>query len=180
MTGNSDPLGRAEPGDVVIGIDDSPSSVAALKWAATWARSMGVRLRAVHVVDPAANASLVWATGFPAMAYLPAIPSREDIEQDVSAVFRAVAPEPDWTLEFRDGATGRELVSAAADARVLVVGTREHVGLGRLISGSVSHYCVTHATCPVVAVPPSLRHDEPGAVATEHDLAGTATTGSAR
>jgi nucleotide-binding universal stress UspA family protein len=180
MTGNADHPGRAEPGDIVVGIDDSPSSVAALAWAATWARSMGAQLRAVHVVDPAANASLVWATGFPAMAYVPAIPNREDIEQDVSAVFRAVGPEPDWTLEFRDGPTGRELVSAAAEARLLVVGTREHVGLGRLISGSVSHFCLTHATCPVVAVPPSLRHDEPEAVATGHDLAWTATTGSAR
>jgi hypothetical protein len=34
-----------------------------------------------------------------------------------------------------------------------VVGTREHVGLGRLLVGSISHYCLTHATCPVVAVP---------------------------
>ena len=34
-----------------------------------------------------------------------------------------------------------------------MVGTREHVGLGRLLTGSVSHYCLSHAGCPVVAVP---------------------------
>ena len=38
-------------------------------------------------------------------------------------------------------------------AELLVVGTREHVGLGRLLVGSVSHYCLRHAACPVVAVP---------------------------
>jgi nucleotide-binding universal stress UspA family protein len=35
----------------------------------------------------------------------------------------------------------------------LVVGTRDHVGLGRLFAGSISHYCLSHASCPVVAVP---------------------------
>ena len=33
------------------------------------------------------------------------------------------------------------------------MGTREHAGLRRLLSGSVSHYCLSHAVCPVVAVP---------------------------
>jgi nucleotide-binding universal stress UspA family protein len=37
----------------------------------------------------------------------------------------------------------------------LVVGTREHVGLERLVTGSVSHYRLSHAECPVAAVPPS-------------------------
>jgi hypothetical protein len=37
---------------------------------------------------------------------------------------------------------------------VLVVGTHEHLGLGRVLHGSVSHYVLSHAPCPVVAVPP--------------------------
>jgi hypothetical protein len=36
---------------------------------------------------------------------------------------------------------------------MLVVGTREHTGVRRLVGGSVSHYCLSHASCPVVAVP---------------------------
>jgi nucleotide-binding universal stress UspA family protein len=39
------------------------------------------------------------------------------------------------------------------EADLLVVGTGDHVGLGRLLVGSVSHYCLSHAKCPVVAVP---------------------------
>jgi nucleotide-binding universal stress UspA family protein len=34
-----------------------------------------------------------------------------------------------------------------------VVGTGEHTGVRRLLEGSVSHYCLSHAACPVVAVP---------------------------
>ena len=34
-----------------------------------------------------------------------------------------------------------------------MVGTGEHVGLGRIRLGSTSHYCLGHASCPVVAVP---------------------------
>ena len=139
---------------------------------------MGARLRAVHVINIVASSPTVWDSGFPATAYAPDVPTREDIEQAISAVFRAAAPEPDWTLEFRDGPpTGRELVRASADARLLVVGTREHVGLQRLISGSVSHYCVTHATCPVAAIPPSPHHDERETVAAGSELADTSATG---
>ena len=64
-----------------------------------------------------------------------------------------VSPRPDWVLQFASGDTGPVLVRQSEDARLLVLGTREHVGLGRLVSGSVSHYCLSHAVCPVVAVP---------------------------
>jgi len=180
MTGNTDTFEHAKAGAVVVGIDDSASSQAALDWAAKWARSTGARLRAVHVLNPAVSSPPVWATSFPAMAYIPAIPSREDVEQAMSVAFRATAPEPDWSLEFRDGPAAPELVKTAAEAQLLVVGTREHVGLGRLISGSVSHYCLTHARCPVAAIPPPKRRNDPEAAPDANDLAGTAPTGGKR
>ena len=53
------------------------------------------------------------------------------------------------------GPTGPALVQAAAEEEdcVLVVGTHEHHGLGRVLHGSISHYVLSHAPCPVVAVP---------------------------
>ena len=98
----------------------------------------------------------------------------------MAAMFDAVAPEPNWTLEFRDGSTAQQLVHASAGARMLVVGTREHVGLDRLINGSVSHYCLTHATCPVAAVPPSPRLHEHAAISAGHGLADATATGGAQ
>ena len=56
-------------------------------------------------------------------------------------------------MQFAHGEVGSVLVHQAEHAALLVVGTREHVGLGRLLTGSVSHYCLSHAVCPIVAVP---------------------------
>jgi nucleotide-binding universal stress UspA family protein len=158
-------------GEIVVGIDDSPSSAAALDWAAQAARSSGDRLRAVHVFSIATTSPLVWTNGFPATAYVAETPAPEIAKATMTAMFRTVAPEPSWTLEFRHGGIGHQLLMASAGARMLVVGTREHVGLGRLINGSVSHYCLAHATCPVAAVPPSPRVRQPAADPVRDDLA---------
>ena len=139
--------------EIVVGLDDSPSGQAALDWAAEHARSVGAVLRAVHVLDWPYGLS---SAGFPAPANFMEL-GREEIEDSyrraITAVFEAVSPASDWTLQFASGDTGQVLVQQSKDARLLVVGTREHVGLGRLLTGSVSHHCLSHAVCPVVAVP---------------------------
>ena len=38
---------------------------------------------------------------------------------------------------------------------LLALGAREHTGIGRLLAGSVSHYCLSHSAVPVAAVPAS-------------------------
>lgn len=139
--------------EIVVGLDNSPSGQAALKWAGEQARSLGTGLRAVHVLDWPTGLSSI---GFPApMNYMDV--RREEIEdshrEEINAVFEAVSPLPNWILQFASGDTGHILVEQSHDARLLVVGTREHAGLRRLLSGSVSHYCLSHALCPVVAVP---------------------------
>ena len=56
-------------------------------------------------------------------------------------------------LRFCSDDPGPALVAETAHAALLVVGTGETVGWGRLVSGSVSHCCLSHARCPVAAVP---------------------------
>jgi nucleotide-binding universal stress UspA family protein len=157
--------------EIVVGLDDSPSSKAALNWAAEQAKRLGAVLRAVHVLDWPYGLSSV---GFPAPVNSMDVSHKElkeSYRKAITAVFDAVSPRPDWILRFASGDTGRVLVRQSQDARQLVVGTREHVGLGRLLSGSVSHYCLSHAVCPVVAVPaPSDRRAE------DSDAAGQDTT----
>lgn len=55
-------------------------------------------------------------------------------------------------LEHIVGPPGPVLVGEAERAQLLIVGTREHIGIRRLLTGSVSHYCLGHASCPVVAI----------------------------
>jgi nucleotide-binding universal stress UspA family protein len=139
--------------EIVVGLDNSPSAKAALNWAAEQARSLGAGLRAVHVLDWPYGLSSV---GFPAPVNYMDV-RREEIEdsyrEEINAVFETVSPLPNWILQFASGDTGHILVEQSQDARLLVVGTREHAGLRRLLSGSVSHYCLSHAACPVVALP---------------------------
>jgi nucleotide-binding universal stress UspA family protein len=139
--------------EIVVGLDDSPSSKAALSWAAEQAKSVGAVLRAVHVLDWPYGLS---SAGFTAPVNVKDL-SRDELQnayrQAITAVFDAISPRPDWILRFATGDTGPVLVRESKDVRLLVVGTGEHVGLGRLVSGSVSHFCLSHAVCPVVAVP---------------------------
>jgi nucleotide-binding universal stress UspA family protein len=139
--------------NVVVGLDTSPAAAEALRWAARYARAVGADLHAVH--------AFLWSER--EAVPLPTDPTMRDISgkplrpvqppEDIDQLFASVKPEPGWTLKCFLGDPGPVLRSRAIDADLLVVGTGEHVGLGRLLVGSVSHYCLSHAKCPVVAVP---------------------------
>ena len=55
------------------------------------------------------------------------------------------------------GIPSQELLIAAKDADMLVVGSRGAGGFARLMLGSVSSQVTHHARCPVVIVPPEDR-----------------------
>ncbi|MCW2812447.1 MAG: hypothetical protein JWP61_2905 [Friedmanniella sp.] len=138
---------------IVVGIDDSPSSRAALTWAAAQAREVGARLRALHVLAWPVDDN-PFAFEVAADTVYPDLSRVEEVFRDPSRrLFDECRPEPDWELRLAHGHAGRILVQESQGALMLVVGCREHVGLGRLLAGSVSHYCLSHAVCPVVAVP---------------------------
>ena len=71
-------------------------------------------------------------------------------------------PTPTGSCSSQAGTPARFWSASLKTSRLLVVGTREHVGLGRLLTSSVSHYCLSHALCPVVAVPAPLTERPPG------------------
>ena len=146
--------------DVLVGLDESGSGRAALAWAATYARASNSRLHVLHVVDYGRGSPEVWAPGYGNVGYVVGFGSPEPVRPELESLFAAVNPEPDWLMRSVDGAVGHELVRASVGARLLVVGTREHTGLGRVLEGSVSHYCLSRAQCPVVAVPAPVEHDE--------------------
>lgn len=142
--------------EVVVGFDDSPSARAALVWAARYARATGLTLRAIHVLGQVPD-PMAWVSSYDAAGYLGDAPSPEEIESRIKDVvrqsFEALQPEPDWRLDFVGGSPGKTLINESRRSQLLVIGTREHTGIERLISGSISHFCLSHSSRPVVAVP---------------------------
>ena len=145
--------GEVNSNEIVVGVDLSPSARAALRWAAQHAKATGQSLRAVHAVDVSPDFNL--ALGMGAVAAPLRAPAMDTAYREaIAAVFDSIQPEPGWSLSFFSGEAGPVVVAESVGAALLVVGTKEHVGIGRLIPGSVSHHCLSHAQCPVVAIPP--------------------------
>lgn len=139
--------------DIVVGIDESQASAAALRWAVAHAKESDAPLRLVHAWQMSAAASEAVAVG--AGAYLEAATAdaRARATRWILETLGGGAAEVRWTLEVREGGAGPVLAAAGHGARLVVVGTHGHTGLRRAVSGSVSHYLLSHAEVPVVAVP---------------------------
>lgn len=156
---------------VVVGVDGSPGSLAALRFAVVEADLRHSDVRAVCAWRyPEADGG--WSI-VPREAYNPHAAAREVLSEAIAAISgpadRTVVVTPVTT----EGHAAAVLVEAAADADLLVVGSRGHGGFVGLLLGSVSQHCVHHARCPVVVVPapPTKKHSDrsaagPAAVAT--------------
>jgi nucleotide-binding universal stress UspA family protein len=136
--------------EVVVGVDESPAAAAALTWAAAHAVENGRPLRVVHAWAPPSR-----ATGIARAHHREATSAdaRARITRVVLETLGENSAQLRWTLDVQPGAPGPVLVERSRGALVLVVGTQEHTGLRRAVAGSVSHYCLSHADVPVVAVP---------------------------
>jgi nucleotide-binding universal stress UspA family protein len=138
---------------VIVAIDNSPASRAALAWAAGYARNASLHLQAVHVLQYDLSAPMPWIPGSLSVPRTVPTSASDFAETQMRKLFDEVSPEPGWTFRLLTGPAGQAILKQARDASLLVIGTGEHRGLDRLLVGSVSHYCLTHARTPVVAVP---------------------------
>ncbi|WP_436793465.1 universal stress protein [Actinospongicola halichondriae] len=141
-------------GRIVVGVDGSENSAAALEWAIGEARVRGATVEAV----------LGWhepIMGGTAAVMIP-VDTREfeesyraQLDKAVDAVVGGIGDlggvEIDRQLVHAPAA--RSLLDAAVDADLLVVGRRGHGGFLGLVLGSISQQVVWHAPCPVVVVP---------------------------
>ncbi len=140
--------------EVVVGIDESPASAAALRWAAAHSRATGLPLRLVRTWQLSAAASAGLGSGAGEYLEAAAADARARATRWVLNTLGPDAARVRWTLEVHEGGPGPVLVAVSHGAPLVVVGTHEHAGLHRAVSGSVSHYLLSHADGPVVAVPP--------------------------
>ena len=144
-------------GTVVVGVDGSDCSRAALEFAMEEAARRGAALRVVWALpetDYWASASAMNPTLLQELAA-----NVEKVGRDmVAAVVRnrdgAVADVP-VDVQALGGSPGHVLVSQARDADLLVVGHRGHGGLRSAVLGSVGLQCVLQASVPVTVVRPA-------------------------
>jgi nucleotide-binding universal stress UspA family protein len=155
--GDRDASGGAR---VVVGVDGSEASRAALAEAAAQAARLGARLDLVA----AYRSADYWTEAADALA-----PTVEEIrsavegqaQQMVTDLRAALADPgqgsmPETTVTVVEGAPADVLVQHARDADLLVVGSSGHGAVRKLLLGSVALHAVMHATCPVEVVHPQV------------------------
>jgi universal stress protein A len=141
---------------VLVPIDFSPSSRAALEYAAFVAGSVGASLEVVHVWEPPGY------VGPDALALLPVgsgVPGREqtqaEVQREVEGVRARAAVRPRATsVRVEAGEPSDVILHLAGDggADLIVMGTHGRTGLGRLLIGSVAEAVLRRSTCPVLTI----------------------------
>ncbi len=131
---------------IVVGVDGSDSSKAALRWA----------IRQAKLTGGSVDAVIAWRfpSGYGWAPYPVGVPDLEGNAKSVliAALAEVSAFEPDVLVRpiVTEGNPAEALLRAARGADLLVVGSRGHGGLAAALLGSVSTHCVLHAHCPVL------------------------------
>ncbi len=136
---------------MVVGIDGTEASKAALDWAAAHTDRFGP-VRPVHSWDFPIS---VWAPspfgpGVAPPAAEMAAAAQEAAEKFVAELDDDVLQEPPIVDH---GDAGAVLVEVARDAELLVVGTRGRGPVRANVIGSVARHCADHTPVPLVIVP---------------------------
>jgi nucleotide-binding universal stress UspA family protein len=130
---------------IVVGIDGSEQSKDALRFAVEEAEVHGARVFCVHA----------WTLPIPPPADYPALVKelQEAAERQLESTVEEVLDKGNVVRVDRaavEGPAATVLLDAAADADLIVVGSRGHGGFERLLLGSVSDQVARHAPCPVL------------------------------
>ena len=139
-------MSAAEGKRIVVGVDGSPASIQALRWAVRQAGLTGAAVDAVCAWQ--FPVSYGWAvtddTDYGALA-------AEALEKAI-----AEARHLDESVEIRgqvvEQNAAQALLDAAEGAELRVGGSRGHGGFTGALRGSVSNHCVHHAACPVLVI----------------------------
>jgi nucleotide-binding universal stress UspA family protein len=136
---------------IVAGVDGSPPSIAALRWAVRQAEVTGGTVDAIMAWEfPVVGGSYGWAPTVP----FDDTDYSELAVKTLSAAVAEVGPPPGAVVNqiVIEGNAAQVLLDAAKDADMIVVGNRGHGAFAEALIGSVSVRCLHHATCPVVVV----------------------------
>jgi nucleotide-binding universal stress UspA family protein len=129
---------------ILVGIDESPASRAAMRWAVEHACATRAQIQAVAV----------WHLP-PQLGDMPVLPCEQLQEEAQSWLREAIPPncEVPVRTEVVRGDPTAVLLEHAQRAQLIVLGNHGHGPLHSAIFGSVVYRCAHRARCPVVLVP---------------------------
>ena len=144
---------------VVVGVDGSPASYTALRWALAHAAGTGAQVRAVRCWTPIVAKrweAAVTGEPVPSEAVQEARAERELAQVVAAALARVPSGAAQVAVRQRvaRGLAGPVLAREADGAALLVVGHGPRAT--ELRHRSVSWYCLRHATCPVLVIPSTM------------------------
>ena len=146
---------------ILVGVDGSGDSYRALRWAIEEAGLRQLPLTVLTVHQPV-DGYLGGPIPLPADPRIPR-QAREMAQKETESALRE-AGSGSWPPEVMvlavAGQAAHQLLTAAADADMVVLGSRGAGGFRRLLLGSVSAQVLQHAQCPVVVVHRDHRGDQ--------------------
>ncbi|WP_218712479.1 universal stress protein [Arthrobacter sp. BF1] len=131
---------------IVVGVDGSPESILALRWAKTLASTLGCTIMAIS----AWHLETVYGP-YPVTDWDGESEAHQVLNQALGEAFGG-EPPVGMVAEVRRGRPVPVLLNLAQSAQMLIVGSRGHGGFAGMLLGSVSSACAAHARCPVLVV----------------------------
>lgn len=142
---------------ILVAVDGGEGGRAAIRYAA--ARRGHADLWLVHVVDLAVATGVFYPYGYEGLATQVREAGEVVLDRAEKLAVDLVGADH-VTTTLRDGGVVAELVHAAADARLVVLGDERRHGLSRLVTGSVTGRVASRAPVPVVVVPTEWSPDD--------------------
>lgn len=147
---------------VVVGVSGSPGCLPATRYAAEVACTHKTALIPVFAWLPPGGDLAERTNPSPVLRQLWAEAARQRLRLALEAAFGALPPGTSVEPLVIRGEPGPSLVQAASEeGDLLIIGTGRRTW-PRVTHGRVSRYCLAHASCPVLAVPPSALDREMG------------------
>ena len=140
---------------VLLAIDEEPGSEEAINEVASRSWEAGTTVRVLHAVGKfVPPAQELWHDAGGDLDRARAEIKERGLEAAEQAAVRLRGQGLAAEAAVRDGEPGPAVVEEAKEwgADLIVVGSRGHTGLRRMLEGSVSQYVVDHAPCPVEVV----------------------------
>jgi nucleotide-binding universal stress UspA family protein len=165
---------------ILVGVDGSAESDAAIRWATHVAGMRGAPLTLAHAAAPVVAS---WPMG-PMHANITEWQqdNARHVLEHALKIARDTVPEsqlPDVHTETLNSSVMPALIEASEHQQMIVVGSRGTGALGRVLLGSVSTGLVHHAQCPVAVIrpePASSRADAPVLLGVDGSPASEAAT----